>query len=247
MNSETCPNCQYILAKTDLYCPSCGQKARLPRITTREVVANIIHSFTDTRGLWHLIRNLVKQPGRVARDFVTGKRNRYFPPFSFLILVVGLTSLLLGETQVISHQTDHSASNKDNLVGEFMDNHANLIIFLNVPILAFYNFLLFRKARFYFAEHLVMTAFTSGMKSIVFSLLVMPLLYLLPEFYFMVIASYLVLWVVYFSWANLQFTQNSGIQARIRGFFVPILSQLTTIALVVLALFLYFGKEILKK
>ena len=103
VNPETCPNCQSPLTKMDQFCPSCGQKARLPRITTSEVASNIIHSFTDTRGLWHLIFNLVVRPGLVARDFVTGKRNSYFPPFSFLILVVGIMSLLMGESHVISH------------------------------------------------------------------------------------------------------------------------------------------------
>ena len=247
VNPETCPNCQSPLTKMDQFCPSCGQKARLPRITSREIVFNIVHSFTDTRGLSHLIINLTHRPGLVARDYVTGKRSTYFPPFSFLILVVGVTSLLLGESHVISHQTNMEGVNKASFIGNFMDAHANLIIFLNVPILAFFNHLLFRKSGFNYAEHLVMTAFISGMKSIFFSLLVMPFLYFFPEIYFKIVACYMVCWVLYFSWANLQFTQSSGLMARLKGFLVPVLSQLGTVVLVILIMLLYFGKEAMLK
>lgn len=243
MYPETCPNCQHHITETETHCPGCGQKNRLPRLTTYEIAVDIFHSLTDARGLLHLIYNLVERPGQVAREFVQGKRRSYFPPFSFLILVVGVTSLLLGQSQVISQQTGQKMSQ----IGRFMDEHANIIIFLNVPILAFFNRVLFRRVGYNYAEHLVMAAFTSGLKSIFFSLLVVPFLYLFPWFYIKIVAVYMLCWAVYFAWANLGFTQRRGWKAFLLGLCVPILTQITTVLLVGGTMLPFIIKESMKK
>jgi len=214
----------------------------LTRITAREVLLEVIQSFTNSKGLIHLISILILKPGVVAREYVEGKRKRYFAPFSFLILMVGMSSLLIGESAMISQHV----GSKVSVFGKFMDRHANLVIFLGVPILAFFNWLLFRNGKFNYAENLVLAAFTSGQKSIFFSVFIAPAVYFFPNYYSIIIGIYVVFWICYFTWANLQFLHQTGYQTIIKSLLIPLLTQLTTIAILATWILVYFGKQGLK-
>lgn len=238
---ENCPNCSASVKDGELYCSSCGQKNRLSRLNTRLILMELIQSVTETRGLPQLVLQLIRKPGTVAWEYVAGKRKSYFHPFNFLILVVGITSLFLGQSHIISHQTGKAMVN----AGQFMDEHANIIIFLNVPILAFYNWKLFGKSGYNFAENLVLVSFLSGLKSLFFSVLVLPCIYFFSAQYFLFIGIYMSLWMLYFTWANLQFQKRTGVHAVFKSILVPVFTQITTVLLVLAALYLFSGKQFL--
>lgn len=232
---EHCLNCKAETEKSHLYCPACGQKNGLPRLTLKEIGYEIFHSLSDTKGLLHLILHLLQNPGLVALEYVSGKRKKYFPPFSFLILVIGLASLLLKESQVISHQ----AGTKIGGVGQFMDEHVNLLMFLNIPVIALLNRFFFPKYGFNVAEHAVLVAFLSGIKSIFFSLFVFPLLYFYSTIYYQLLGIYTLLWFMYFNWGNAQFLQSSKFVDRFKSVLVLLLAQLFSILLVAVVLFVF--------
>jgi hypothetical protein len=51
----------------------------------------VIHYFTHAdKGIFQLLKALVTQTGTVAREFVSGKRKKYFPPFNFFLIVAAL-------------------------------------------------------------------------------------------------------------------------------------------------------------
>lgn len=244
-NPETCPNCHGPVRQDENYCPACGQKNHIPRLTLREIGIEVFLAFTDARGIPQLIVALLKQPGLVAREYVWGKRKRHFPPVSFLILVVGISAFLIGETHMITQIQTGSAQR----ISRFMETHVNLILFLNIPVVAFYNHWLFAKKGFNLAEHLVLVTYFSGMKSLIFITVVIPTLYFFPELRFVVTTFYLLVGLAYFSWANTQFVGDRRPGTWAKGLLSPLLAFLSILLLVTGTMAVYlavFGKEVLR-
>jgi hypothetical protein len=84
--ATTCLNCGTELMDHQNFCPDCGQKTDTPRISflylAKEFWAVFAHA---DKGLFNLVKRLAVNPGRVAIDYVEGRRKRYFNPFGFLI------------------------------------------------------------------------------------------------------------------------------------------------------------------
>lgn len=234
-----CPNCDQPISDSEAFCSGCGQQNHLSRITIRSVALDIFHSVTEAKGLPKLILRLAISPGKVALEYISGKQKRYFPPFSFLILVVGISSFFLSQSQIISQKLSATQTR----AGTLMNDHANIIIFLNVPILAFFNWTVFRKKGLNGGEHLILVAFTSGMKSLFFSFIILPIVYLFPNLYFPISSLYLVCWTIYFSWANAEFHGENQIGFRLKGLIPPIATQLFTIALIISFVILFLKKK----
>lgn len=63
------------------FCPHCGQSATIEKIN----LPNFIEEFSSTvfqvnRGLPFTIKELFVRPGHAIRDFIEGKRKKYFKP-----------------------------------------------------------------------------------------------------------------------------------------------------------------------
>ncbi|WP_185816844.1 DUF3667 domain-containing protein [Hymenobacter metallilatus] len=77
-----------------MYCPQCGQQ--LPhRLTVGHVLHEVVHVFTHAdKSILGYAWQVVRYPGRVVQDYLLGRRKRYFNPFQFLLLVVGLCTVV---------------------------------------------------------------------------------------------------------------------------------------------------------
>ncbi|GAB2959555.1 hypothetical protein GCM10027048_28770 [Hymenobacter coalescens] len=88
-----CPNCAEPLAAGP-YCPRCGQQ-RPHRLSVGHVLHEIVHVFTHAdKSVFGFVGQVLLRPGRVVADYLAGRRKRYFNPFQFLLLAVGLATLL---------------------------------------------------------------------------------------------------------------------------------------------------------
>lgn len=86
--SPDCLNCGARLRGQ--YCGICGQRARSRLISLWELISDAFGDLfeIDSR-LWRTLIPLLKQPGRLTRDYLEGRRARYMPPFrSYLVLSV---------------------------------------------------------------------------------------------------------------------------------------------------------------
>ena len=89
IRTEHCKNCNFDF-KIDLphmkYCPNCGQENHSPRMPffhyLYELMEGIFHLDNKT---WLTIRTLFAYPGKITRDFIEDKRNRYSPPVRMYI------------------------------------------------------------------------------------------------------------------------------------------------------------------
>lgn len=84
----TCKNCGY---QFDLkYCPQCGQKASVKKLEMKSLLQELPHS------LWHIDKgflfNIVqffKRPGYAIKDYLDGKRKKFYHPLSYMLVVLG--------------------------------------------------------------------------------------------------------------------------------------------------------------
>lgn len=89
IRTEHCKNCEYDF-RIDLphmkYCPNCGQENHSPRLPffhyLYELIEGIFHLDNKT---WRTIKTLFAYPGKITKDFIEDKRNRYSPPVRMYI------------------------------------------------------------------------------------------------------------------------------------------------------------------
>jgi hypothetical protein len=199
-----CRNCNTHLTFGQVYCSACGQKRNSERLTLREIAREMIHAiFHVDRSAISLVRMLLVRPGTVALDYVQGRRKRYFGPFGFLFVVVAAASAAFALTGLRAVPTDNA-----NLITEFVQNHINLVMFAEVPLLAGFSRLLYARAGFNFAEHLVLAAYTSSLRVLFAALILIPAWYLFrptnPTVVYLSL-GYLMVWSMYFGFAASQF------------------------------------------
>ncbi|RXK57502.1 DUF3667 domain-containing protein [Lacibacter luteus] len=239
MHATNCLNCGTETEPSHQYCSACGQKTDTHRLTLGHIQHDLVHAVTHAdKSIFSLVWQLLLRPGTVAREYVEGKRKKYFNPFAFLFIVVGLASVIL----ISSGFTNFGANPRvpPNPVSAFFNKHVNLIIFLNVPLLAMFSSLFFRKGGRNFAENLVLAAYTSGERSVFFSLVIAPLWMLLHTQYYLMLTLYILSWFSYYAWASSRFHNGKKGVGFVKGFLVALCTQLVTVIIVSATYAIYF-------
>jgi Protein of unknown function (DUF3667) len=194
-----------------------------------DISHDFLHAmFHVDQSIFALIRDLAYRPGHVAREFVEGKRKKYFGPFAFLLLAVGLASFLIVVTGIQWVTSDVRSAPVD-----FLRQHVNLVILLQMPLLAAACSLLFYNNRLHYAEHLVLAAYVSGFRILVLGLVGVPAMFLakieITDQIFM--APYFGFWLVYFVVAAVQFYRGNTFWVIVRAVLAAALGQVLTAAL----------------
>jgi len=85
----TCPNCG--APQAGRFCPACGQdNGRLKLRLTTSLLPSVQALFSVDGALWRTLRGLTTRPGRVAREYLDGKRVRYVHPVRYAFLTCGI-------------------------------------------------------------------------------------------------------------------------------------------------------------
>lgn len=239
MNSA-CLNCEAPLPAEARFCARCGQKAATRRLTLHDIGHEFWHALTHTdHSVIGLIKALLHRPGLVAAEYVDGHRKRYFNPFTFLIVAVGLSAVVMAGTGIGDFKQHPGA------VAQKLQANLNLLILAQVPLLALWSRLLFWRSGRNLAESLVLAAYGSGLRSLFFLVVFVPLVMLMREAglgiaYWQLVVGYMLIWALYFGWACAQFQR--GLAWRwldwLRGSLVALLAQSTSTLLVWLAFWL---------
>lgn len=112
-SESACLNCGHALPP-GTYCPHCGQREP-HRLTLGHVAHEVLHVFTHADNtIVGFVPQVLLRPGRVVADYVAGRRKRYFNPFQFLLLAVGLVTVLATR---LHYYDEVGASVKRRLMG----------------------------------------------------------------------------------------------------------------------------------
>lgn len=217
-----CKNCQ--AAAPGAYCAACGQQTHIHRVTLGHLGHEVIHALTHAdKGFLLLMKELCTRPGIVAREYLDGKRKKYFNPFTFLVI----TSALYG---YISYKTGYSnamvaydapSSNRSPYQQEVMDfviqNGKLYMLILIVPLFATLSWLFSIRSRFNLAENVVLQALVIGQINVVRVLLFIPAFLLAPSTIHVNVYVYEACFAVYLAVAYRQFFQNKWIFAILKA------------------------------
>ncbi len=89
--SRVCGNCRQILdPATDNYCPDCGQKNLPRRISLGNLISEAFSVIFNLDNKFFRTTGAIFIPGRLTKDFFSGKRQRYVHPMRLLLVSIFL-------------------------------------------------------------------------------------------------------------------------------------------------------------
>ena len=87
-NATNCLNCGATFDKSANYCPCCGQKNTSSRLKLSEVISQFLTDYIALDSyIWKTLKLLFFAPGKLTKEFVSGKRKAYVPPFRLYIFL----------------------------------------------------------------------------------------------------------------------------------------------------------------
>jgi len=259
MHPTNCLNCETLLTADDHYCPNCGQKTNTHRLTLKHIVHEFLHTFTHADiGFLGMMADLAKRPGLVAREYVEGKRKKYFSPFTFFILSIGI---LVTSTHFF-HALDRDVQPDPRVVAQlsapakikylnqierlntgthFIGKNLNTAAMLLLPFYAFLSWVFFRGRGYNYSELLVGYMLFQSFVSIMQAIFVVPWereyagrsLFLYGYLGFLILSS------VYIGIAQYQFLKFKNRWMIVFTSFVSLLGWVIVFLTIVLALLTY--------
>lgn len=220
MKSSVCLNCTTDLQPEYSFCPSCGQKAALHRLSLHDIFHDAVHYFTHAdKGFFQLLKALLLKTGTVGKEYISGRRKKYFSALNFYLLVAAIYVLLINiETKhgPVNTYNEQSGINqiKDPVRQErvrrinarkkeafgFMNKYSNFIAMAAVPLLACIFWLFYLKGQYNYVEHLVSGMYMVGFTNLLHVAVLVPISMALGakgSYYSLMI--FILLQIVYFS------------------------------------------------
>lgn len=231
MNPNNCLNCGTTLVAGQRFCPQCGQKTETHRISLHEIFHDAVHYFTHAdKGIFHLIKALATRPGKVASEYMDGKRKAYFKPLNWFLIVAGLvvfmTSTFYEENPAPPNRRVATASQgpmtpekiayyramgarakKVNLIS---GKYSNFITMLATPLLTCFMWLFYIRGRFSYLEHLVANMFFTPFIMLIYALVLVPARSLVEAQYLYLLGAFFAIEITYRGIAYYQFMGKKG-------------------------------------
>ncbi|RZJ68531.1 MAG: DUF3667 domain-containing protein [Flavobacterium sp.] len=244
-----CRNCETTLVAEYEFCPGCGQKADLHRLGLHELVHDGIHYFTHAdKGLFQLVRDLVAKRGIVAKEYIEGKRRKYFPPLNFFLIIAAIFvfTATFKQSQLpidvyekhpeLRDETDPATKTRLEKIytraekaNRFTNSYSNLIAMAALPLSAFIYFLFYKKAKYNYIEHVVAGMYLLGFCLLIYALILIPIAYLLGISRLYMVAVLMFLQLFYGATFYVGFLGKSGAANYFKAFGVSLVSLLVWI------------------
>jgi len=188
-----CKNCDATLSGN--FCANCGQKADIHRITFKHFLHEFFHAFTHTdKGILLLMKALVTRPGYVAREYLDGKRKKYFNPLSFLVIITSIyayISFKSGYFQALTVNSMNTSREGRSINGtvarlimesfELSNNNGRVIaLFLTPVLISLFSWLFFIRSKNNLSENLVLNSFLMSQFNIIMIVIFIPLFVFVP-------------------------------------------------------------------
>ena len=177
------------------------QSQSYDRIDFKHIYEGILKVLNFEKGLLLTIKEMVICPEKVIRTYLGGENRKvYTHPIQYVVLLVGayyFLFALLPEnlmdfnafqedaykggyniTSPSSEPIDEEKMRKSLELGQevtgFVFQYLNVLTFLFIPITSFFTYLVYRRLKLYYPEHLVLNAYITGTYSLL-GVLTIPL------------------------------------------------------------------------
>ncbi|WP_428223277.1 DUF3667 domain-containing protein [Flavobacterium sp.] len=180
---ENCQNCNDAIAVN--FCASCGQK-KIKRIDKKYIWDELQYTFIHTnKGFLYSIKNILRNPGKTAREFIDGNRVNHYKPINLLFLLVAfgtfISTKLIGFDKIMKKNYTEMGINTKVQEGimTYIMSYPQIMMVLMIPFCALLTRIVFRKWGNNFYEHVVINTFMLNFYSLINLILLYPILYLL--------------------------------------------------------------------
>jgi len=186
-----CKNCSANLRTDFKYCPGCGAKVVLKRITFKglfsdffERLLNIENNFFKTIG------HLTVWPEKVITSYVEGTRRKYLNPVNYLTVSLALSGIVLYclrrfALDKINFDFMGQGVNAEGTmkVMNIVMEYNNFIFLLYIPIVAFAGFLTLNQRSYNIPEYIVTGTYILAHTSVLTFPITMIVILVFPEKY----------------------------------------------------------------
>jgi hypothetical protein len=211
-----CANCNSTVDTA--FCSACGQKSEVHRITATHLAHEGFHSVTHAdKGFLLLVKELISRPGFIAKEFIEGRRKRYFNPLSFLVISSALLAYLGSITGYMDKLTGASGGRAGGRISaewqEVFQIAANsgkwLTLLFMAPLFALLSWVFFLRKKYNYAEHFVLHAFIFGEAAILRMVVFIPLFLIVPQYTTVLnMVAYELIYLIFLTVAYKQFFQQ---------------------------------------
>ena len=181
MSDTICKNCEQVIDQN--FCANCGQK-KYKRIDRKYLMDEVQYLAIHTnKGFFYSIKNILKNPGKTAHEFIVGNRVNHYKPIGLAFILSGLSTFIsfkflnFKEMMAQSYQQMGIPEQTENPILAWITSYMSLFSLALLPIFAIFTYLVFRKWGQNFFEHIVMNAFFQCYYTLFTILLIYPLLY----------------------------------------------------------------------
>lgn len=209
---ESCKNCNENISGN--FCANCGQKASVRRYSFKQFITHDLINgiWSIDNGIIFTIKELFTRPGHSIRDFINGKRVKYFSFVTLLLIVLGV-SLFVDEYSLVKLSDIMPDSSKEsmNAIEEFTKEHPKLAMFLAIPFYSVFTFIWFRKSKLNLSEHFVLNSYKTIAESIIALVFtIITVIYTNQKGLIIIYSFVMILSLVYSFWYYKQFFSAYG-------------------------------------
>lgn len=106
-----CLNCYQPLDTSECYCHHCGQLNSTKRLTFNDFFEEFFSGiFAYDSRLYRTLRALLFKPGKISKDYIEGKRQRYANPYKFYLSVSILFFIFWGMTHEYGAEDNNTSA-----------------------------------------------------------------------------------------------------------------------------------------
>ncbi len=198
-----------------------------------DLAANFRSDFmsSDSR-LFRTFGRLTTNPGRVAREFIDGKRRSYYRPIAYFVFAAAIYlgfRNLLGFDPIANQAAalgqappPVDVENFQLRTSRFMARHINTFAIGWTLIFAFFSYLFYKRSGLYYAEHLTFSLYTVGQFLYFSTIFIAAAVWIAPQFFYLTYIFQL----IYLPFALVSFHSGNRWWLTLKGLLVTILSYL---------------------
>lgn len=219
--SKYCKNCGAITK--DSFCAHCGQRTSVYKVTLRETFNDLTDNFFSLSAPLPLtLRRLVLNPGALFREYLSGKRKKFYRPISFFILST-LVYLFIRWVIDFEDYVEISVGTIENQIDLELFSPARDYMFQNIKSLAFilvFTLAVFTKlffsTKYTLAEFIAVSFYLNGFYSLLAALNLFYIQYVNPKIQYLAMVAM----CAYFIYAMISFLQNQRLKVGLKSFMI---------------------------
>ena len=180
-----CKNCNSFF--DGKFCPRCGQAANTHRINALYFLHDIPHSVLHVdKGFPYTFYQLVKRPARAMDEYLAGRRVSYDRPLSYVLIMSAISVLIISRIRSYMQQLQQPTG-EPLAHTSFLSHYQAIFIFLMIPLAGAITWLVFRKNKYNFWEHILINTYLAAQLNV---LLVLISIFSLLKYLIMGSANY---------------------------------------------------------